>query len=645
MCGIFGVVSTKKVESPGMTVRALKSLAHRGPDGEGFWNRTQGSPFVTLGHRRLAILDLSESAAQPMLSPDGLHCLIFNGEIYNYQELRAQLETFGANFHSTGDTEVLLMAYQKWGKDCLERLNGMFSFAIWDETLQELFAARDRFGEKPFFYCCSPEKGLFAFASEIKALVAAGLARAELNDSALRRYVRYGVLDGSEETLYRNVRRLMPGHALRVRCKDDRLEVRNWRYWSLTKGEERNPIDLNRASEEFRELFEDSVRLRLRADVPVGTSLSGGVDSSAVVCTIRRLGASGGQKTFSARMEEQSLDEGVYINEVLLNSGVEGHDVIPSHEDLQEYFGTLCWHMEEPFPATSMFAQFLVMRLAQEHGVTVLLDGQGADELLAGYHGYFRLHYEDLLCSWSFAEFINEFRSYSDLRSGAVPMSWKGVFASFLPPSWNQALQNHRLEDRAFALWWNSSWLNEAARETCETQELPYRRRLNAALLRDALGGELQALLRYGDRNSMAASRELRQPFLDHRLAEFAFRLPSECKIFRGFTKVVLRNAMRGIVPEMILNRVDKLGYQAPQGKWLNGPLKQWVEERLEDIQPEFKGRVQSNPLEHFRSLGYPLNEWDDARSLFRFLTLGECFSQMKANSATLTSESLALLN
>ena len=642
MCGIYGVVSTKKIESPQVTVRALKALAHRGPDGEGFWNRSQDLPSVTLGHRRLAIIDLSESAAQPMLSPDGLHCLIFNGEIYNYQELRAQLETFGANFHSTSDTEVLLMAYRKWGKDCLERLNGMFSFAVWDETLQELFASRDRFGEKPFFYCYMPESGFFAFASEIKALVAAGLVYPELNDAALSSYVRLGLLDGAEETLYRNVRRLMPGHALRVAFRDDRLEVRTWRYWSLPLADE-NAIDLNRASEEFRELFEDSVRLRLRADVPVGTSLSGGLDSSAVVCTIRRLGAAAGQKAFSARMEETSFDEGVYINEVLRHSGVEGYDVMPSHQALQENFGRLCWHMEEPFPATSMFAQFLVMRLAQEHGVTVLLDGQGADELLAGYHGYFRLHYEDLLCLGRFREFISELRSYSELRNGAVPMSWRGILGSFLPPSWNQALRNHRRTDHAFALWWDSSWLNETANEARDCLELPYRERLDAALRRDALDGELQALLRYGDRNSMAASRELRQPFLDHRLAELAFRLPNQFKIYRGVTKVVLRNAMSGIVPEMILNRVDKLGYQAPQGKWLSGPLKQWVEDRLDTLHTEFKGRIRSKAIDHFRKLQSPLNEWSDARATFRLLTLSECLSQMKENAATLRSDSSAL--
>jgi asparagine synthase (glutamine-hydrolysing) len=342
-------------------------------------------------------------------------------------------------------------------------------------------------------------------------------------------------------------------------------------------------------------------------------------------------------------MEEKSLDEGVYINEVLLHSGVEGHDIMPSYQALQEHFGTLCWHMEEPFPATSMFAQFLVMQLAKEHGVTVLLDGQGADELLAGYHGYFRLHYEDLLCSGRFLEFINEFRSYSKLRSGAVPMSLRGVLASFLPPSLAQALRNHRLEDRAFASWWDSSWLNEAATEARDCQQVPYRGRLNATLLRDALEGPLQALLRYGDRNSMAASRELRQPFLDHRIAELAFRLPSECKIFRGLTKVVLRQAMRGIVPDLILNRVDKLGYQVPQGKWLSGPLRKWVVERLDGLHPDLKGRVQTKPLEHFRALTHPLDEWGEARALFRLLTLSECLSQMKRNSVTFSGESLAL--
>jgi len=605
-------------------------MVHRGPDGQGLWRRAGDvPPFVTIGHRRLAIIDLTDSAAQPMTSLDGSTCLTFNGEIYNYRELREELIATGCVFRSKSDTEVLLNAYRRWGAECLSRLNGMFAFAIWDEQRREFFAARDRFGEKPFHYVWDERAGVFAFASEIKALFAAGVVSLRLNDSALGRFVGELVLAGNEETIYAGVRRLLPAEAIRVRFSDGALRLSRWSYWSI--GEAGTPrLSRHAAAEQFRALFEDSVRLRLRSDVPVGTSLSGGVDSSSVVCVIHRLGAAAGQKTFSARMQDPRLDEGNHIRAVVNYTGVESYEVIPTAEELQNVFPRLCYVMEEPFPATSMFAQFLVMRLAREHGVTVLLDGQGADEYLAGYHKYFRDRYGDLVRRLRIPSVVRELRAYARLRAGARAMSARGMAAAFLPEEVRTAFISRAQAGGGFRKWWNPEWLVSLPDTGRNDKGFPYFGRFEARLRHDSFRGPLQELLRYGDRNSMAWSRELRQPFLDHRLAEFVFSLGPEFKISGGMTKVVLRDAMRGLVPDAVLDRSDKLGYQAPQAQWLDGALKPWIEEQLEKTFHVLDGRLAANCLRIFQSLPRPLNEWSDSRELFLLITLGECVSQLR---------------
>lgn len=631
MCGILGLLDAHK---PVLDVRlrdGLQQLVHRGPDGEGAWSRASVSPpFVALGHRRLAIIDLSDAARQPMISSDGLACVTFNGEIYNYREIRHELKGAGLSFDSASDTEVLLCAYRRWGHACLAHLNGMFAFAIWDEANKELFAARDRFGEKPFFYALGGNETQFGFASEIKALLACGAAGFGLNERALARYVKQGVLDGGEETIYQGVRRLPPASAVRVCWKSGRWDVRQWRYWSLP---DPSPSDSygSREAATFRELFEDSVRLRLRSDVAVGTSLSGGLDSSAVVCMIRRLGAEAGQKTFSARMQDPTLDEGKYIEIVRGATGIEGYEVTPTAEELRRQFAKLCRHMEEPFPATSMFAQFLVMRLASEKGVTVILDGQGADELLGGYAYYFRLRYGDLIRRLEFRETRREFASFAALHGGCAPMTAKGVLASFLTAKFDESWLRRETSGKSFGRLWTQQWLSDLQdAEDDVAGEEPYIGRFESRLRHDATGGPLQELLRFGDRNSMAWSRELRQPFLDHRLAEFAFSTSANAKISRGMTKRMLRDAMRPIVPGEILDRHDKLGYQAPQGQWLDAELSPWVREQIEAVPSEIRSRLEAGSLSRRLDQGDARNEFGFGRELFRVLTLARCFDEMK---------------
>ena len=634
MCGILGVVSADHPVAPEAIVDGLEAMAHRGPDGQGHWHRRAGAPpWVSLGHCRLAIIDLTEMGAQPMASNDGVAVLTYNGEIYNYQELRAELRTLGYEFQSQSDTEVLLHAYRHWGEDCLSRLNGMFAFAVWNEAKRELFAARDRFGEKPFHYVFDPSMHFFAFASEMKGLFAGGFASPVLSDPALQRLADGAFLDGSDDTIYRCVRRLRAARALRVTSKNGRLELREWTYWQSGYRSDKLPQGHQNPVHTFRELFEDSIRLRLRSDVPVGTSLSGGLDSSAVLCTIKQVGVAIGQRAFSARMTDPRLDEGKHIHRVLNHTGIPGYSVVPTHQKLQRHFPQICFHMEEPFPATSMFAQFLVMQLAKEHGVTVLLDGQGADELLGGYDNYFHLRYGDMARHSNFIALRRELRSYSGLRDGERAMTAKGIAAALLPPSFYDRWRSFRSGGGSMR-WWNADW-KFPRRDSVEAGQFqPYFSRFRARLQHDSHSGPLQALLRFGDRNSMAWSRELRQPFLDHRLAEFLSTLSDDWKISNGMTKVILRQAMKGVVPSEILNRTDKLGYQAPLGQWLSQELRVWTEERLDHAEQILEGRTASGLVDRFRRLTLPLNDWQEARHLFQLLTLAECISQMREVSA-----------
>lgn len=606
--------------------RALGSIAHRGPDGAGIWRRSGAGPAVLLGHRRLAIIDLTEAGAQPMVSRQGGQVIVFNGEIYNYRELRQELRGLGHRFESDSDTEVLLAAYAQWGEACVDHLNGMFAFAIWDEARRRLFAARDRFGEKPFYYSLSRSGESFAFASEMKALLSAGVVDFAIDDCALISYVNDEIIDGAVPALIKGICRLLAGQRLVAEWRNEQWVVSTDCYWSLNPA--RCDLSLGDASERFRDLLEDSVRLRLRADVPVGTSLSGGLDSSSIVCLINRLGAASGQRTFSARMSDPRLDEGRYIHAVLGAVKVEAHEVTPDAKEFQASFRALCWHMEEPFPATSMFAQYMVMKLARHSGTTVLLDGQGADELLGGYLEYYRVQMRWLLRQGRIAEFRDELKKFSELRGGQKVLGTKGILACLLPPSalsWMEA----RRRGVDFRSWWSPEWIRSSDPHAKRGQR-PARTSLDAALRSDALGGPLQSLLRYGDRNSMAWSREVRQPFLDHRLAEFVFSLPPQFKIGAGCTKRILRQAMRGIVPDLILDRHDKLGYQAPLGSWLGLELRSWTTQKLDEAAGFLGGRVDAGVVQRFLNLRGLPHDWREGRHLIRLITLSEAMSQLR---------------
>lgn len=557
MCGIAGVLSLDGRPIPqGMVERMTRSLAHRGPDGEGFY----ADDTMALGHRRLSIIDLDERSAQPMSYRDRF-TISYNGEIYNYIELREELRQLGHQFRTESDTEVLLAAFSEWGHDCLLRLDGMFALAIWDKVEKTLFCARDPFGEKPFFFCEVP--GLFLFASEMKAIAAAGV-ELSLRSRFLHGFLRHSVVqlpDFPDETFYAPARILLAAHYLECRAGQT---VNPKRYWKLEIGT--SSLGMPEAAERLHELLSLSVKRRLRSDVVVGSSLSGGMDSSSIVALTKRAGAAR-QHTFSARFDDSALDEGGYMETVRTAFGVAGHEVWPDGAGLGEEFTKLFYHQEEPFTTPSPYAQWAVMRLAQQNGVTVLLDGQGADETLAGYTHFFEPLLRGLARRHPLRA-LKEFRAIRRLYAVNGPtLGWlRHAMLGELPSALMQV--NLAVRDPA------PGWLNPDFESAHQREPRPFRsfKSLSESLRFFTVEHGLRTLLRYADRSSMAFGREIRLPFLDRELVSWIFTLPDEAKLSDGISKRVLRNAMKGEVPDIILNRHDKKGFDVPVAKWLEAP-------------------------------------------------------------------------
>lgn len=574
MCGIVGYVANRELVTDERWVVARDSLAHRGPDDAGAWAAPGGT--VRLASRRLAILDLSPAGHQPIVDDEAGLVIVHNGEIYNYLELQADLAALGHRFRSHSDTEVLLAAYREWGRDCLARLNGMFAFAIWDMKNETLFAARDRFGEKPFFYV-TDEKRL-AFASEVKALLASGIVTAAPNHRAIYRYLAFREIDRGAETLFDGVHALPPAHALIYSRRTRKLET--WQYWDLDPAMQLTLGGSTAYAIRFRELLEDSVRLRLRSDVPVGSSLSGGLDSSTLVCLVAKENASGVRKTFSARFDDPRLDEGRYIELAIAAAQADGHMVAPDPVRLPEEMERVTWHQEEPFFSTSIYAQWCVMRLAREEGVTVLLDGQGGDETLAGYHMYFGPFLRGELKRGRWLSFARTLRAYlHEHGTGDLPV----ILFGFLPARLRHSVRR-RLRPLAIPASYRKAW------GSAEGAPRPrFRDALNQAQYDTLTRTVLPTLLRYADRNAGAFAREIRLPFLDHRLVEFLFAIPSEERLRGTTTKSILREALCGVLPEEIRTRRDKLGFEPPEAAWMRGDLRDWIGTLL--TSPQFSSR------------------------------------------------------
>jgi len=573
VCGIIGSVRYGSCLDETASLRMRDSLVHRGPDDAGLW--TSPADGVTLGSRRLAILDLSPRGHQPMQDPSGNLTIVLNGEIYNCVELRSELQQHYA-FRSQTDTEVLLAAYLVWGTDCLPRLNGMFGFAIWDNRKRCLFAARDRFGEKPFYYFHQPS--LLLFASEMKAILASGIVKAEPHLSAIYRFLVHRETDTSDGTFFKNIRALPAAHALLYSPGDDALKT--WEYWDLDPAAEIRCTQNDAYAEHLRGLLQESVKIRLRADVPVGSCLSGGLDSSSLVSLIAEQRRGDRQSTFSARFEDPQIDEGRYIQPVAEKCAATNYSTYPDPLRMLEDMHRFAWHQEHPFVGPSIYAQWCVMRLASECGTTVLLDGQGADEILGGYRVSQGFHLRDLFVQMRWITLLSSVRG--QVKHGgpkSLPTMLAPQLAPFvgLPKPEIQALPPD-FTKHAFA---------PPAQSPAK-----FKSALHNELYKQLRCSMLPKLLRFADRSSMAFSREVRLPYLDHRVVEYLFAIPETQKIHGATTKFVLRNALRGRLPDQVANRMDKKGFEAPESAWLRGPLRQWAEGILQSSSFRERGWV-----------------------------------------------------
>jgi asparagine synthase (glutamine-hydrolysing) len=561
MCGISALVERVPSDRLSREIVAMTSIiAHRGPDGEGFVSFDESNATtqldgrraqVSLGHRRLAIVDLSPTGHQPMATGCERYWITYNGEIYNAQELRQELITLGHRFKGTSDTEVILYAYKEWGADCLRRFNGMFAFVLYDKSSRYLFVARDRFGIKPL-YIWRRSDGAFAFASEIKQFTKLEGWKASLNRQMAYDFLVWEAMDHTDATLFSGVSQLRGGQYLEMQL-GRAPSIVTWYDFPTT----RFSGSFDEAAEIFRELLDDSVRLRLRADVAVGSCLSGGLDSSAIVCLASRLLQKSEvqvqQSTFSACSHYPQYDERRYMEKVVESTSVNPHYTYPSYDSLLETSKKLVWYQDEPFLSTSIYAQWEVFALASKQQVKVMLDGQGADEHLAGYSNFLGIRAYELLKEKP-SSFFRQTR----------PRQWLQLLDLVLPELVRQPLRRLMGKASAKPKWWTGKGVE--CRDPFRADRATTIEQLSRLQLTKS---NLPKLLHWEDRDSMAHSIEARTPFLDHRLVEFACSLPSSFKLENGLSKRVLRSGLSGVVPPEILDRRDKMGFVTPEQIWL----------------------------------------------------------------------------
>ncbi|HEX8179975.1 MAG TPA: asparagine synthase (glutamine-hydrolyzing) [Pyrinomonadaceae bacterium] len=581
MCGINGIALSSRARRDvdvGVLERMRDVIAHRGPDDAGIFVERN----VGLGHRRLSIVDVA-AGQQPMTNEDGSLRIIFNGEIYNHAELRPGLEARGHVYGTHCDTETILHLYEEDGARCVEHLRGMFAFAIWDSRRRELFIARDRLGVKPLYYVETPDGSLY-FASEIKALLAARAITPEINYAALPDYLANHATSDTE-TLFCGIKRLLPGHTLRWRDGDVQIS----RYWdiSFARADEATGRSDDDYVEEWTELFRTSVRLRLMADVPLGMFLSGGIDSSAIAAVMSGMVAEP-IKTFSVAFAEREANELEYARLVAHAYRTEHHEVVVSPEEFFAALPRLVWHEDEPLAHPSSVALYFVSQLAAQH-VKVVLTGEGSDELLAGYGRYRKTVYN--LALGARYHGLTPAALRHAVRRGIEHLPAAGArqklartflcippeieslyfdnFAVF-PQALQQALLTPETKERTGRLDPYAGVRHYLARTDADTL-------LNQLLYAD-VKTYLHELLMKQDQMSMAASIESRVPFLDHKLVEFTARLPERMKLRGWTTKYILRQSMKGVLPEPILKR-RKMGFPVPVGAWFRGPFRTIVDE------------------------------------------------------------------
>jgi asparagine synthase (glutamine-hydrolysing) len=594
MCGIAGLILVPACNIRSELIRSLSErLEHRGPDDFGWLSLRKGEvkshrkikrDFIAdavLVHRRLSILDLTSAGWQPMASQEGRYHIVFNGEIYNYLELQRELKSIGYRFRSRSDTEVLLAAYAQWGAGALSRLVGMFAFAILDLETRKLFLARDVFGIKPLYYTYWQDG--FAFASEIKPLLELPGVHRRINPQRLYDYLRFGITDQGGETLIGDIKQLPAAHFMEVPLDHPQGGYPS-RYWEIDFSQ-RTELSFNEAANRLRELFLESVGLHLRSDVPVGAALSGGIDSSSIVMAMRHLEPDVDIHTFSYIADDPKISEERWVDLVGRTANATVHKVKLSPNDLMADLDALVDSQEQAFGSTNIYAQREVFRQAREVGIKVMLDGQGADELLGGYHYYIAARLASLLRQGQWTEAGRLVHGASKLPGAGMLQLWCRAM-DFLVPSKLQAPMRRMIKKDLVPPWLNLEWFQAHDVEMKSVSYTTRKEILRESLHHDLTDLSLPQLLRYEDRNSMAFSIESRVPFLTPKLASFILSLPEEYLIApNSTTKAVFRQAMRGIVPDVILDRGDKIGFATPEKDWLFA-LRPWVERVLASKTP-----------------------------------------------------------
>jgi asparagine synthase (glutamine-hydrolysing) len=568
MCGIAGMLPLgDDAEWTGLERlrRMSDALAHRGPDDEGLWTDESPDSKCGLAARRLAVTDPGPASAQPFRYMDR-YVVVHNGEVYNRRELKSILQKEGCPFRTDSDTEVVAAAYHRFGDSCVDRFDGMFAFAVWDERSKRLFCARDRFGEKPFFHHFDSSTRTLSFASEMKALWAAGIPR-RMRPASMLHFLTLGITSHPlfpELTFFEDVFQLPAAHTLTFGEGMEAPVLK--RYWDLDKETIRD-ISETEAIAQFRRLLEESVRRRIPSDSPWGLMLSGGMDSSSIAALCNRIAvsvSSGG--SFSASFPGFGKDESSIIRSVAEKTGFRPQLAVPDADGLLEHIGTIARHQEEPFGSAGVYAQWEVHRMAKREGVKVLLDGQGADEVLGGYTRYVHWHLQERLRQVKREAVDEEARTL--ISNGFLEgWDWKNRLAARFP-----GMAAAWLERKAGKKHRRNADIDPGFRDSHSGAGFihkPLVRRLNDILYFDACMGALQTLLRYADRNAMSHGIEVRLPFLSHELVEFIFSLPSEWKIRGGWTKWILRQSLNDAISAEVSERKGKTGFEPPQADWM----------------------------------------------------------------------------
>jgi asparagine synthase (glutamine-hydrolysing) len=625
MCGFVVIVGRAgRVVNRAVVEQMVETIAHRGPDDSGFWSNGP----VAMGFRRLAIIDRSLAAHQPMLAPDGQAVLVFNGEIFNFVELRDELRSLGHQFHSTGDTEVLLAAWRQWGENCVDHLVGMFAFAIWDERRQVLFGARDRFGIKPLFVYRG--KDVVVIASEIKAIQASGLYECRENWESIAGYLLTGHLDGGVATCFSGIEHIPPAHTFNLQFDGS---LRQRRYFDWPKQTLERADD---APEVIARLLEESVRIRMRSDLPTGVCLSGGIDSTAIVCEMarRRESTRDPQPLLAFNFNTKEYDESGYIADTVRATHATLVSSRASEREMWDSMPRVMHFHDEPLHSMNALVGFDLMRLARQHGAIVVLNGQGADEILAGYSSFYLDYWTSLVASGRIRDAAREIGLYA--RAFGVDR-WKlnaqvarriGFRGVGLTPGYGRLAGVARR-----ILLRRNHWFSPELARIAPNRETGVGVRLENTQPHAITTDQLPLLLRIEDRNSMAHGVEVRVPFLDHRLVSYALSLPIDWRIRGPWNKYVLREALRGRIPESVRTRQDKMGFPVPTERWFAGELYEPLRDLLGSQAARQRGLYRTDVLlrELDRSRGARVN---NHRILFRAANMEMWFSMIASRGS-----------